>query len=160
VGTTSRRAVTVCPAGIPAANSCMAVGSGGCHACVHTWSEAGSPSRPVLPTPWTLKLRASPSSFSSLPAFTVTLVVEAGKWSSGGRPMKPVRHEEPMTFQDVAGAKQFGPAHGAQLTSHPPWPSALVVTYAGADGPCSSVVKSRGSDGVDWLLIYAVTTAW
>ncbi len=48
--------MTVCPLGLAAANSWMAAGSGGCHACVHTWSEVGAPTRPVLPTPSTLKV--------------------------------------------------------------------------------------------------------
>jgi hypothetical protein len=149
---TSRWAVTVRPTGVPAASSCKAAGSGACQAWVQVWSEAGAPTRPVLPTPSTLKVSLEPSNLRSLPAFTVTLVLEAGSCRTGGWPTKPVLQEDPMTVHVVAGAKQYGPVHGAQLTSHPPRPLAFVVTKAGAPGPWADVVKARGSDWVDWPL--------
>lgn len=152
--------MTVWPDGVAAASSWMAAGSGGCQAWVQVWSDVGAPTRPVLPTPSTLNVSWSPSNLRSFPPLTVTLVLDAGTCRTGGWPTNPVPHEEPMTVQVVAGTKQPGPVHGAQLTSHPPWPSALVVTNAGADGPCADVVNSRGSDSVDWVLMYAVTTAW
>ena len=89
--------------GGPAANNSRAAASGGCQACVQPWSEVGAPVRPVLPTPWTLKLSASPTSPRSLPALTTTLVRAAGTESSGAWPTKPVVHEVPITFHVAAG---------------------------------------------------------
>jgi hypothetical protein len=93
---------------------------GGCHACVQAWSEVGAPVRPVLPTPWTLKVSESPSSPRSLPEFTTTLLREPETETSGACPTKPVVQDVPITFHDDAGTLHLGPVHGAHDTTQAP----------------------------------------
>ncbi len=146
-----RSAVMVWPEVVPAASSCRAAASGGRQACVHAWSEVGAPMRPVLPTPWTLKLSESPSSPRPLPALTTTLVRDPGTTISGASPTKPLPHEVPTTSHEDAAALQAVPWQDDQEMTQLPWPSAAVLTDEGAPGPVAVVTKSLGSDAVACL---------
>ena len=67
-----------------------------------------------------------------------------------------------MIVQVSAGTMQPGwpgPVHGCHDTTQSPRPSDLVATVRGASGPRAEVVKVAGVDRVDWVLMYAVTTA-
>jgi hypothetical protein len=144
-----RSAVMVWPVAVPAASNSRAAELGGCHACVQLWSDVVAPVRPVFPTPWTLNVSASPSSPRSLAELTMMLVREAGTETWGAWPTKPVVHEVPITFHDVAGTLHLAPLQGAHDTTHAPRPSVRVVTEAGAPGPFAVVTKLAGADGVD-----------
>ena len=137
----------------------MAAPSGGCHDVGHWAADVGAPTSPALLTPWTLNLSESPSRPRSSPALTVTLVCEPRTSTLGAWPMKPVPHDEPITVQDAAGTRHFGPAQAVQDTTQPPSPLATALTDAGAPGPTAVVVKLTGTDDVDSRLMYAVTTA-
>ncbi len=140
------------------------LGSAGRHPSVHVPSPVWSPASPVALVPCTAKVSWSPTRVGNWAKGTVALWTAPpvpGTLTTGGVPMncEPLPQLDPETVHVAAGRllSQASPWQTVQLTVHPA-PVATVVTDRGASGPCGSVVACRGNDGVDWVLMRAVTT--